>query len=57
MLAILVQMFFDEKLRSQLLLSLLSWGVVLVLFFVSKRFVDRRNDAAAEKRDVAALEN
>jgi GABA permease len=38
MLAILVQMYFDDKLRSQLLLSLLSWAVVLVLFFVGKRF-------------------
>jgi GABA permease len=54
MLAILVQMFFDDKLRSQLLLSLLSWGVVLVLFFVSKRFVNRRHNEAADNRDLAA---
>ena len=38
MLAILVQMFFDESLRSQLILSLLSWAVVLGLFFLNKRF-------------------
>ena len=42
MLAILVQMYLDEKLRSQLLLSLLSWAVVLVLFFANKSFVKRR---------------
>lgn len=37
MIAILVQMFLDDKLRPQLLLSLLSWAVVLVLFFLNKR--------------------
>jgi GABA permease len=38
MLAILVQMFLDASLRLQLLLSLLSWAVVLGLFFLNKRF-------------------
>ena len=38
MLAILVQMGLDASLRSQLLLSLLSWAVVLGLFFLNKRF-------------------
>ena len=38
MLAILVQMFLDASLRSQLLLSLLSWAVVLGLFFLNKQF-------------------
>lgn len=38
MLAILVQMGFDDKLRSQLVLSLLSWAVVIGLYFASKRF-------------------
>jgi GABA permease len=38
MVAILVQMFLDSSLRSQLLLSLLSWAVVLGLFFLNKRF-------------------
>jgi GABA permease len=38
MLAILVQMAFDAELRSQLVLSLLSWAVVLGLFFLNKRF-------------------
>lgn len=46
MVAILGQMFFDDKLRSQLLLSLLSWGVVLVLFVVGKRFVERKHNAS-----------
>lgn len=44
MLAILVQMFFDDALRSQLLLSLLSWVVVLVLYFVNARFSRHRAD-------------
>ena len=35
MLAILVQMYLDDKLRSQLLLSLLSWAVVVALYFVT----------------------
>ena len=42
MLAILVQMYLDDALRSQLLLSLLSWAVVLVLFFANRWFVKRR---------------
>jgi len=53
MLAILVQMFFDDTLRSQLLLSLLSWGAVLVVFVVGRRFMNRRHHAAAEGRDLA----
>lgn len=40
--AILVQMFLDSSLRSQLVLSLLSWGVVLILFAANKWFVKRR---------------
>ena len=36
MLAVLVQMGVDEASRSQLLLSLLSWAVVLALYFVTK---------------------
>ena len=35
-LAILVQMAFDDVARPQLLLSLLSWAAVLVLYFVTK---------------------
>lgn len=34
--AVLVQMFFDPSTRIQLVLSLLSWAVVLVCFFVTK---------------------
>ncbi|MGB3483816.1 MAG: amino acid permease [Mycobacterium sp.] len=41
-LAILVQMFIDSELRSQLVLSLLSWAVVIVLFVVNRQFVKRR---------------
>jgi hypothetical protein len=37
------------------LLSLLSWGVVLVLFFVGKRFVRRRHPS--QGRDLAASQN
>ena len=40
--AILVQMFVDTELRSQLVLSLLSWAVVLLLFAANKWFVKRR---------------
>ena len=38
MVLILVEMALDPDLRSQLLLSLLSWAVVLGLFFLNKRF-------------------
>ena len=40
--AILVQMFIDTALRSQLVLSLLSWAVVIVLYVINKWFVKRR---------------
>ncbi|OBF25124.1 amino acid permease [Mycobacterium sp. ACS4331] len=40
--AILVQMFIDPALRSQLVLSLLSWAVVLLLYGANKWFVRRR---------------
>jgi GABA permease len=40
--AILVQMFIDKELRSQLVLSLLSWVVVLLLFATNKWFVKKR---------------
>ncbi len=36
MLAVLVLMWFSEDTRSQLVLSLLAWAVVLVLYFVTK---------------------
>jgi GABA permease len=41
MLAILVQMFLDQELRSQLLLSLLSWAVVLLLHLGNKAYLKR----------------
>ncbi|KMO73865.1 amino acid permease [Mycolicibacterium chubuense] len=40
--AILVQMFIDKALRSQLVLSLLSWAVVILLFAANKWFVNKR---------------
>ena len=52
MLAILVQMFLDDKLRSQLVLSLLSWAVVLTLYFLNKWFINRKPEA--EERAAAA---
>ncbi|MBV9512815.1 MAG: amino acid permease [Mycobacteriaceae bacterium] len=36
-LAILLQMYIQKDLRSQLMLSLLSWAVVLVIYFANKR--------------------
>ncbi len=44
MLAILVQMYLDDKLRSQLMLSLLSWAVVVALYFVTRRFNANRGE-------------
>ncbi len=44
MVAILTQMALDASLRSQLLLSLASWAVVLVLFLLNKRYVTAGGD-------------
>ncbi len=41
-LAILLQMGIESGSRSQLLLSLLSWAVVIVLFFINRAYVNRR---------------
>ena len=41
-LAILVQMGIQTDVRSQLVLSLLSWAVVLVFYFANKQFIARR---------------
>jgi len=59
MLAILIQMALDDSLRSQLMLSLLSWAVVLVLFFLNKRFnTSHHVDAdAAEAKARVLLED
>jgi len=40
-LAVLAQMAFDEDARTQLLLSLASWAVVVVIFFATKRLRGR----------------
>ncbi len=50
--AILVQMYVQKDLRSQLVLSLLSWGVVLGLYFANKWFINRRpaQEAVAASR-------
>ena len=55
--AILVQMFVDTALRSQLVLSLLSWAVVIMLYVINKWFVKRRpqsSDARTEPDSQAA---
>jgi GABA permease len=40
-LAVLAQMAFDDDARTQLLLSLASWAVVVILFFATKRLRGR----------------
>jgi GABA permease len=42
-------MFIDTALRSQLVLSLLSWAVVLLLFVVNKWFVKKRPTSEDDK--------
>jgi GABA permease len=39
--AVLVQMAFDSSARMQFWLSLLSWAVVVALYFVTKRVAAR----------------
>ena len=53
-LAILVQMGLESDVRSQLVLSLLSWAVVLVLYFANKWFINRRPEAEQGRRDGTA---
>ena len=43
---ILLQMGLDKDIRSQLILSLLSWAVVLVLYFANKWYLNRRPEVA-----------
>jgi GABA permease len=50
---ILVQMFLREGTRSQLVLSLLAWGLVLVAYAVRRRAI---GDAHLTKSGVAAEE-
>jgi GABA permease len=42
--AVLVQMAFDSSARTQLWLSLLSWGVVVALYFVTQRWRKRATE-------------
>jgi GABA permease len=42
--AVLVQMAFDSSARTQFWLSLLSWGVVVALYFVTQRWRERATD-------------
>src|SRR3954470_8751446 len=51
-LAILVQMYLQDDLRSQLVLSLLSWAGVLVVYVGNRWYLNRR----PEKQEVAAAE-
>src|SRR3954454_19776477 len=51
-LAILVQMYMQDDLRSQLVLSLLSWAGVLVVYVGNRWYLNRR----PEKQEVAAAE-
>jgi GABA permease len=60
--AILAQMGFAKDSRSQLILSLLSWAVVIVFYFANKRFIARRPvpaelAPAVEPRRVLVLAN
>ncbi len=52
MLAVLVQMGFQHDARSQLLLSLLAWGVVLLLYLIT-RWRARAAAAQAERTEPA----
>jgi GABA permease len=42
--AVLVQMAFDISARTQFWLSLLSWAVVVALYFVTQRWRERATD-------------
>ena len=50
-LAILVQMGIQKDVRSQLVLSLLSWAVVLVFYFANKWFICSSPGAGGGGRD------
>ncbi|WP_138759270.1 amino acid permease [Modestobacter altitudinis] len=53
-LAVLVQMAFDETARTQLALSLGSWAVVVVLYFATKRLHRAPNVVAPVQADTVA---
>jgi GABA permease len=46
-LAVLAQMYLQKSVRSQLLLSLLSWAVIVVVYFAHKWFMSRCAAAAS----------
>ena len=50
-LAILVQMGIQADVRSQLVLSVLSWAVVLVFYFANKQFISSSPGAGGGGRD------
>lgn len=52
--AILVQMFLQEDVRSQLVLSLVSWAVVILLFLANRWFISRRPHVAGVAPTTAA---
>ena len=52
-LGVLLQMALTDSVRSQLVLSLLSWGVVLVLYFVNKFVINRSGDEAPASTEQA----
>ena len=51
--AILVQMGLQADVRSQLVLSLLSWAVVIVVYFANRWFINRRPERRGCGRDGA----
>src|SRR5205085_332151 len=46
-IAVLFQMAFNADTRSQLILSLLAWAVVVIIFFATKKLRDRAPAEAA----------
>ncbi len=59
---VLVQMFFKEDVRPQLLLSLLSWAVVVLLYFANRWYLSRKPvpesiEATAPPRRILVLAN
>ncbi len=55
-LAVLVQMGTQKEARPQLVLSLLAWGVVVVLFFATKRMRGRAPLEAVDQQATAAAQ-
>ncbi|MET9326407.1 amino acid permease [Tsukamurella sp. NPDC003166] len=53
MIAVLAQMYIDGSTRSQLLLSLGAWAVIIALFFANRWFVASRPTVASPQSDGA----